>query len=47
MSDTASLAYEHIQLNGDGVPFLAGTTMKVVELVMAQIATFAFRCTSE
>lgn len=31
-------AYEHIQLNAEGVSFIAGTTMKVVELVMAQMA---------
>src|SRR5260370_11141766 len=30
--------YEHIQLDANGVPLIAGTTMKVVELVMAQIA---------
>jgi uncharacterized protein (DUF433 family) len=30
--------YEHIQLDSEGTPFVAGTTMKVVELVMAQIA---------
>lgn len=30
--------YEHIQLDADGAPFIAGTTMKVVELVMAQMA---------
>lgn len=33
-----ALAYEHIQLDATGVPFVAGTTLKVVELVMAQIA---------
>ena len=26
--------YEHIILNTDGVPIIAGTTMKVVELVL-------------
>ncbi|HEX9945599.1 MAG TPA: DUF433 domain-containing protein [Thermoanaerobaculia bacterium] len=30
--------YPHIELDANGVPFLAGTTMKVVELVMAQRA---------
>ena len=30
--------YEHIQPDANGVPLIAGTTMKVVELVMAQIA---------
>jgi uncharacterized protein (DUF433 family) len=31
-------SYEHIRLDDKGVPHIAGTTMKVVELVMAQIA---------
>jgi len=31
-------SYEHIQLDDSGVPLVAGTTMKVVELVMAQKA---------
>ncbi|MBI4675683.1 MAG: DUF433 domain-containing protein [Chloroflexi bacterium] len=30
--------YEHLQIDATGVPFIAGTTMKVVELVMAQLA---------
>jgi uncharacterized protein (DUF433 family) len=30
--------YEHVQLDANGIPFIAGTTMKVVELVMAQMA---------
>lgn len=30
--------YEHIQLNTEDVPIIAKTTMKVVELVMAQMA---------
>ncbi|MBK8046009.1 MAG: DUF433 domain-containing protein [Anaerolineales bacterium] len=38
MSAKATLTYEHIQLDANGVPFVAGTTMKVVELVMAQAA---------
>lgn len=33
-----STSYEHIILNEKGIPVIAGTTMKVVELVMAQIA---------
>lgn len=33
-----STTYEHVQLNADGMPIIAGTTMKVVELVMAQMA---------
>jgi uncharacterized protein (DUF433 family) len=31
-------SYQHIHLNNDGVPFVAETTMKVIELVMAQQA---------
>jgi uncharacterized protein (DUF433 family) len=31
-------SYQHIRLDKDGVPYVAGTTMKVVELVMAQQA---------
>jgi len=31
-------SYEHIRLDDKGVPQIAGTTMKVVELVMAQKA---------
>lgn len=34
----ADTAYEHVQIGPDGVPIIAGTTMKVVELVMAQMA---------
>ena len=30
--------YEHVQIDAQGVPIIAGTTMKVVELVMAQMA---------
>ena len=30
--------YEHVQLDSKGVPVIVGTTMKVVELVMAQMA---------
>jgi uncharacterized protein (DUF433 family) len=30
--------YKYIELNEDNVPIIAGTTMKVVELVQAQIA---------
>ena len=30
--------YEHLQIDANGVPYIAGTTMKVVELVMAQLA---------
>src|SRR6266704_3595146 len=30
--------YEHVQIDAGGVPIIAGTNMKVVELVMAQIA---------
>lgn len=38
MSGVALLTYEHIQFGADGVPIVAGTTIKVVELVMAQAA---------
>jgi uncharacterized protein (DUF433 family) len=30
--------YDHIVLNADGIPLIAGTTMKVVELVLEKIA---------
>jgi uncharacterized protein (DUF433 family) len=30
--------YEHIVLNDDNIPLIAGTTMKVVELVLDRIA---------
>ncbi len=30
--------YEHVELDDQGVPMIVGTTMKVVELVMAQLA---------
>ncbi|MBE9126671.1 MULTISPECIES: DUF433 domain-containing protein [unclassified Coleofasciculus] len=30
--------YKYVQLNDKGVPVIAGTTLKVIELVMAQIA---------
>ena len=30
--------YEHVQLDANGVPIIVGTNMKVVELVMAQLA---------
>lgn len=35
---TAVTTYEHIQMDSSGVPLIAGTTMKVVELVMGQLA---------
>jgi|ERR1700680_1472029 len=35
---TATLTYPHITANADGVPLIAGTTMKVVELVTAHLA---------
>jgi uncharacterized protein (DUF433 family) len=34
----ATTTYEHVQLDSNGVPLIVGTTMKVVELVMAQRA---------
>jgi uncharacterized protein (DUF433 family) len=33
-----STTYQHVQLDPNGVPVLSGTTLKVVELVMAQMA---------
>ena len=30
--------YEHVQLDAEGTPTIVGTNMKVVELVMAQLA---------
>ena len=33
-----STSYEHVQVDANGVPIITGTTMKVVELVMAQLA---------
>jgi uncharacterized protein (DUF433 family) len=33
-----TVTYEHVQLDAGGVPIIAGTTMKVIELVMAQMA---------
>lgn len=32
------MAYEHVQIDAHGIPIISGTTMKVVELVMAQMA---------
>lgn len=31
-------SYEHVRLDDNGTPYIVGTTMKVVELVMAQKA---------
>jgi len=31
-------SYPHVEIHDDGVPYIAGTTMKVVELVEAQQA---------
>ena len=38
MITPTATTYEHIRIDVDGVPLIAGTTMKVVELVMAQFA---------
>lgn len=35
---TTDTTYEHVQLDANGVPIIAGTTMKIAELVMAQMA---------
>ena len=32
------MTYGHVQLDADGTPSVAGTTMQVVEMVMAEIA---------
>jgi uncharacterized protein (DUF433 family) len=37
-TSSTTTAYEHIQLDEKGVAFIKGTTMKVVELVMAHKA---------
>jgi len=37
-SAAATLTYPHLTTDADGVPSIAGTTMKVVELVTAQLA---------
>jgi uncharacterized protein (DUF433 family) len=38
MAAFTTTAYEHIHLDKEGVPLIGDTTMKVVELVMAQKA---------
>jgi uncharacterized protein (DUF433 family) len=38
LTNPVSTSYEHINRDKDGVPMIDGTTMKVVELVMAQMA---------
>jgi uncharacterized protein (DUF433 family) len=38
MSTMTATTYQHVQLDDTGTPMIAGTTMKVVELVMAQMA---------
>jgi uncharacterized protein (DUF433 family) len=35
---STATSYEHIHLDNKGIPTIAGTTMKVIELVMAQKA---------
>jgi uncharacterized protein (DUF433 family) len=37
-TNLTATTYEHVQLDANQVPVIAGTSMKVVELVMAQIA---------
>ncbi|MBM4051096.1 MAG: DUF433 domain-containing protein [Planctomycetes bacterium] len=32
------MTYEHVRVDANGIPVISGTTMKVVELVMAQMA---------
>ena len=38
MATETLTTYEHVKLNDQAVPIIVGTTMKVVELVMAQTA---------
>jgi uncharacterized protein (DUF433 family) len=38
VSNPVTTSYEHITIDSQGIPIIAGTTMKVVELVMAQKA---------
>lgn len=33
-----TVVYEHVQLDAEGVPFVVGTSIKVIELVTAQLA---------
>jgi len=35
---TQATAYEHVRLNESGVPFIEGTTVKVIELVLETVA---------
>lgn len=37
-SSSATIMYEHIELDAVGTPIITGTTMKVVELVIAHLA---------
>ena len=38
MTPETITSYEHVQIDTQGAPIIAGTNMKVVELVMAQMA---------
>jgi uncharacterized protein (DUF433 family) len=38
LTSVTRTSYEHVQIDANGIPIIAGTTMKVVELVMAQMA---------
>lgn len=38
ITPVASTTYEHVQIDANSIPIISGTTMKVVELVMAQMA---------
>ena len=38
MAIMTATQYQHVHLDNAGIPIIAGTTMKVVELVMAQMA---------
>lgn len=38
MTQQLVMVYEHIEIDSSGIPMIAGTTMKVVELVTAHLA---------
>jgi len=38
MSDKVVIKYEHIAIGADQVPYIAGTTMKVVDLIVEHLA---------
>lgn len=38
ITPVTSTTYKHVEIDANGIPIISGTTMKVVELVMAQMA---------